>query len=301
MRSAGSVRSRLINRRVVIPSRPAAGFAALLILISALGEFPPAAGSGPGAAAGRELVGLPGGRYVPLFRLPEEPKEQSVAGFRLETAPVTNGEFLEFVRQNPRWRRSRIPRLFADEGYLRHWGGDLDLGPDRVRAAARPVVNVSWFAARAYAAWSGRRLPTTSEWEYAAGMGFSRENGALDPEFQSAIRRWYGSPTPSELPQVRAGRPNLFGIHDLHGLIWEWTSDFNSALVTGDARGDTGIERQLFCGAGSSGAADRSNFPAFLRTGFRSSLKAAYTLHNLGFRCAVDAPVDAVRNSGPVP
>ncbi|MBL9175912.1 MAG: formylglycine-generating enzyme family protein [Verrucomicrobiales bacterium] len=275
----------------------------LLLLISALGETSSSvvAGAGVGDAPGRELADLPGGRYVPLFRLPEEPKEQPVAGFGLETAPVTNGEFLEFVRQNPRWRRSRVPRLFADEGYLRHWGGDLDLGPDPVRAAARPVVHVSWFAARAFAVWSGRRLPSTSEWEYAAGLGFTREDGALDPEFQSAIRRWYGTPTPSELPPVRAGRPNFFGVHDLHGLIWEWTSDFNSALVTGDARGDTGIERQLFCGAGSSGAADRSNFPAFLRTGFRSSLKAAYTLHNLGFRCALDVPNPAARKSEPKP
>jgi formylglycine-generating enzyme required for sulfatase activity len=282
--------------------RPIAGFAAfLLLLISALGEAPSSAGSGAGAATGRELVGLPGGWYVPLFRLPEEPKEQAVAGFQLEAVPVTNGEFLEFVRQNPRWRRSRVPRLFADEGYLRHWGGDLDLGPDPVHAAARPVVHVSWFAAKAYAVWSGRRLPTTSEWEYAAGLGFSRAEGALDPEFQRAILRWYGTPTPAELPPVRVGRPNLFGVHDLHGLVWEWTSDFNSALVTGDARGDTGIERQLFCGAGSSGAADRSNFPAFLRTGFRSSLKAAYTLHNLGFRCAVDAPAAPAGTPDPMP
>jgi sulfatase modifying factor 1 len=77
-------------------------------------------------------------------------------------------------------------------------------------------------------------------------------------------------------------------VRDLHGLIWEWTSDFNSAIVTGDARGDTGIERQLFCGSGSLGAGDRNAFPAFMRFGFRSSLKASYTVHNLGFRCARD-------------
>ena len=71
-------------------------------------------------------------------------------------------------------------------------------------------------------------------------------------------------------------------------MIWEWTSDFNSAIVTGDARSDTGLERQLFCGAGSLGAKDPSNYPAFMRFGFRSSLKAGYAIHNLGFRCASD-------------
>jgi formylglycine-generating enzyme required for sulfatase activity len=74
----------------------------------------------------------------------------------------------------------------------------------------------------------------------------------------------------------------------LHGLVWEWVADFNTAMVTGDARGDTGLDRQLFCGSGSQGARDVQNYPAFMRYAFRSSLKASYCVHNLGFRCAKD-------------
>ena len=59
-------------------------------------------------------------------------------------------------------------------------------------------------------------------------------------------------------------------------------------MVTGDSRGDTGLDRQLFCGSGAQGAKDRSDFPAFMRFAYRSSLKAGYTVHNLGFRCAQD-------------
>ena len=88
------------------------------------------------------------------------------------------------------------------------------------------------------------------------------------------------------LPRVGNGRPNFLGVHDLHGLVWEWTSDFNSAMITGDAREDSGLDRQLFCGAGSLNASDRANFAAFMRFGFRSSLRASYAIHNLGFRCA---------------
>lgn len=236
-----------------------------------------------------EIAVIPAGVHRPLFRTPEEPKEVAVAAFGLETAPVTCAQFLEFVRQNPRWRRSQVKRIFADEGYLRDWAGDLDPGPDPA-ASARPVTHVSWFAAKAYAAWKGRRLPTTAEWELAAGIGITQADGERDREFQLAVRRWYSTPSSATPGPVRAGRPNLNGVHDLHGLVWEWTSDFNSALVSGDARGDTGIERTLFCGAGSAGASDRGNYPAFMRSGMRSSLKASYALPNLGFRCAVDLP-----------
>ena len=108
----------------------------------------------------------------------------------------------------------------------------------------------------------------------------------MDREFQKSIARWYGTPSPDVLPAAGSGHANIHGIRDLHGLVWEWTSDFNSAIVTGDARGDTGLERNLFCGAGSLGTKDTGNFPAFMRFGLRSSLKASYTVHNLGFRCA---------------
>ena len=246
------------------------------------------AGSATNPPAGMVLV--PAGIYRPLFRSPDDLKEVPVAGFALDAAPVTNAEFLEFVRANPKWRRSQVKRLFADPAYLAQWAGDTELGPNTEPLAEQPVANVSWFATKAYAAWRGKRLPSTAEWELAASAGFNRPDGAADPEYRRAIARWYGSPTPVVLPAAQSGPTNVFGLRNLHGLVWEWTSDFNSALITGDARGDTGIERSLFCGAGSQGASDRSNYPAFMRFGLRSSLKAAYTLHNLGFRCAQDGP-----------
>ena len=78
----------------------------------------------------------------------------------------------------------------------------------------------------------------------------------------------------------------LSGVRDLVTLVWEWVDDFNTALVTGESRADTGLERTLFCGAGAAGARDLENYPAFMRAGMRSSLRASYVVPNLGFRCA---------------
>ena len=231
------------------------------------------------------MVLVPAGCYVPLFRSEKEPKDIAVKSFLLDVFPVTNSDFLEFVRANPKWQRSQVKRLFADEEYLKLWAGDLELGAHLATNA--PVAHISWFAAKAYCTWKGKRLPTAAEWEYAAAASPTRADGENDPEFTREVRTWYATRAPDRLPPVGRGRANLFGVHDLHGLAWEWVADFNTAMVTGDARGDTGLDRELFCGSGSEGAKDRSNFPAFMRYGFRSSLKASYTVHNLGFRCAM--------------
>ncbi len=233
-----------------------------------------------------KMVSVPAGVYVPLFRAEKDPTNVLVQAFSLDVYPVSNGQFLEFVRANPKWRRSQVKRLFADDQYLKLWAGDLALGTNN--GTNVPATHVSWFAAKAYCSWKGKRLPTTAEWEYAATASPTRIDGNNDPAFTRQIQRWYSVPSPQVLPVAGLGRANYIGAHDLHGLIWEWVADFNTAMVTGDARGDTGLDRQLFCGGGSEGAKDRDNFPAFMRYGFRSSLQASYTVHNLGFRCAKD-------------
>jgi len=72
----------------------------------------------------------------------------------------------------------------------------------------------------------------------------------------------------------------------MHGLIWEWTENFNNSLVTGESRSDSTLNQQMFCGSAAIGAVDPSDYAAFMRYGFRSSLEAKYTVSSLGFRCA---------------
>ena len=64
-----------------------------------------------------EMATVPDGKYVPLFRGEKDAKEIAVSAFQLDERPVTNGESLVFVRENPKWQRSQVKRLFADERY----------------------------------------------------------------------------------------------------------------------------------------------------------------------------------------
>lgn len=235
-------------------------------------------------------VRIPAGIHRPLYPGKNEPAEQAVAAFDLDRTPVTNAQFLAFVTARPEWRRSNVPALFADAAYLGRWEGDLQFAAHLANA---PVTQVSWFAARAYAEWCGRRLPTLAEWEYAAAASETATFGRDDPSYNQRILDWYARKTPTVFPDVGVSPANVYGVHDLHGLVWEWVDDFNTALVTGESRGDAGLDRNLFCGSGSIGVADPSDYAAFMRFAFRSSLAARYSVVNLGFRCAFDVnPTD---------
>lgn len=232
-----------------------------------------------------EMATVQGGTFRPLYRTATGEAEVEVADFRLAVRPVTNADYLAFARATPDWRRSAVRPLFAEDGYLVHWAGDLDLGDAPPQA---PVVNVSWFAARAYAAWVGARLPTTDEWELAASASATRADGRDDPAWRATILERYSRPTPSPLPDVGLGEPNVWGVRDLHGLVWEWTDDVASALVTADSRQSRDADSRRFCAAGAVGASDVEDYAAFLRYGFRGGLEARYAVPNLGFRIAAD-------------
>jgi formylglycine-generating enzyme required for sulfatase activity len=233
------------------------------------------------------MVRVPAGAVVPFLKdaapagggAGPTPAAVAVAAFALAATPVTNADFAAFVAAHPAWRRSRVPRLFADASYLATWASDLDPGPQNPPAA--PVTRVSWFAAKAYCAARGARLPTTLEWERAAADGDAAARRAT----AERILAWYSTPSPAVLRDVGGTPANALGIFDLHGLIWEWTLDFNSAMAPADARGG---DSQLFCGSGGVGAADPSDAATFLRWAFRSSLRASFTVSTLGFRCARD-------------
>ncbi len=236
----------------------------------------------------QNMMYVEGGDFMPFYH--SSPDSAHVNDFYIDKYPVTNAQFLVFLKENSKWRRSQIKPIFADKGYLRHWGGDLDLGNKAEQIKNSPVTNISWFAARAYAKWKGKRLPTLDEWEYVASASQHKPLASRDENFVKQILNWYGKPNPQTLPAVGQNDSNYYGIYDMHGLIWEWVQDFNTVFISGESRGDQGKLNQFFCAAGSSAATDedKSNYAAFLRYSFRGSLEANYSVGNLGFRTAKD-------------
>lgn len=83
-----------------------------------------------------------------------------------------------------------------------------------------------------------------------------------------------------------AHKPNFYGVSDMHGLVWEWTSDFNSVFINGDNRQDGDKSSGMVCGAGATGSNSREDYAAFMRYAMRSSLQAQFAQPNVGFRCA---------------
>jgi formylglycine-generating enzyme required for sulfatase activity len=226
-----------------------------------------------------EAVRIEGGSYLPLYGS-KEGNKVDVKPFFIDAAPVTHRKFLEFVREKPEWRRGSVKKIFAEESYLQDWKSDLEV-PEGLGDS--PVTHVSWFAAKAYCKFRGMRLPLLDEWEMVAMASTDARDARDDPEFIKFILAGYEAPK-TYRKKIKQSRPNIYGVHDLHGLVWEWVSDFNSVIISGESRtsGDDG----LFCAAGSLGASDLVNYAAFIRYAFRASQKANFAIRNLGFRCA---------------
>ncbi len=225
------------------------------------------------------LIDIKAGSFkMPAF-LDKEPRK--VSAFKMDAHAVTNEQFLDFVKKNPQWQKSKAKKIFVDQEYLEYWPSDLVYGDSNMSQS--PVVRVSWFAARAYCENLGKRLPSVNEWEYVGLQPLKSRN-----DLKKVILEWYGEGAVWPLPPVMSKEKNTFGVSDLHGLIWEWVEDFNSSLVTGESRGDSALDKNMFCGAGGAKAADPGDYAAFMRIAFRSSLQARYTVKNLGFRCVKD-------------
>jgi len=243
-----------------------------LVVLSVLAFLPPS-----WLHAGNPLREVPAAYYRNPFRPPASKDSVLVGAFRLRERAVTVAEFLEFVKRNREWSKSGIKPLFAESFYLASWKDDTHPPGHRL---ADPVTEVSWYAAKSYCSSLGERLPTTDEWERVATQAPPGRDSAA---FTERILEWYSHPAGKGRVPAK-GSQDAYGIHDLHGRIWEWTSDYNTQSLSQGSLSDK--DGTFFCGAAGQATALGAGYATFMRFSFRSSLKPAFAVGSLGFRCA---------------
>ena len=238
-----------------------------------------------------------------------------VDAFYIDKYEVTNAQFKAFVDANPQWQKDNIPSKYHDGDYLLLWtGNSYPSGYGN-----HPVVDVSWYAAMAYAQWAGKRLPTEAEWEKAARGGL---DGKTYPWGNSApdgtqcnfadvtlanfivnrnitdraglvtddnVNDGHEAPAP-----VDSYPANGYGLHNMAGNVYEWCLDEYDAgfyrrsprrnPVAGGWVGDGFAKVQthnarVLRGGGWDGTA------RFLRVAFRDGSAPTFTYFAIGFRC----------------
>ncbi|MFO7614097.1 MAG: SUMF1/EgtB/PvdO family nonheme iron enzyme [Bacteroidales bacterium] len=167
-----------------------------------------------------EMVFIPGGifafkaentdQFIP-YPQSKEPVTMTLAPFFIDKYPVTNKQYQDFLKAT-----GYVP---ADPvNFLKHWeNGMIPAGLEN-----HPVVYVSLEDARAYTAWAGKRLPTETEWQYAA----QGENNLLWPwgNDYDSTRCNHSSGTTTPVDAFPKGK-SPFGVMDLTGNVWQLTGD----------------------------------------------------------------------------
>jgi|GEM_PF-2025837 len=108
-----------------------------------------------------------------------------------------------------------------------------------------PMINVSWYGAKAYADWVGGELPTEAQWEYACRAGTTTAYSFGDNQsllgnyaiYQVNSTTYTYGPNP-----VGTKLPNAWGLYDMHGNVWEWCSDWYHENYGSDNPGDDAID-----------------------------------------------------------
>jgi formylglycine-generating enzyme required for sulfatase activity/proteasome lid subunit RPN8/RPN11 len=166
-----------------------------------------------------------------------------------------------------------------------------------------PAVNVSWFDAAVAALWFGCRLPTEAEWEFACGAG-SAEQWCC-PAQDLGEFAWY-SENAGKIPHpVGTRKPNSWGLHDLHGNVWEWCQDdylpdfYGVSPVVDPVATPTSagtrlapVPHKVSRGGGFLALTE------MCRTRYRLHDPAGYRATDLGFRLARSDPADPAEPGG---
>ena len=181
-----------------------------------------------------KMIKVEGGRFMmgsnELDR--EQPiHEVSVPDFYLGKYPITNEQFLPFL--NAIGNQEEGGRKWVNiEGVRCGIFQNFDSYECKIGKEKHPMIYVSWYGARAYCKWLSKengkdyRLPTESEWEYAARGGKLSKSYPFSGGHKLKEVGWYDLKSHGELKTIGQKKPNELGLYDMSGDAWEWCVDY---------------------------------------------------------------------------
>jgi formylglycine-generating enzyme required for sulfatase activity len=237
----------------------------------------------------------------------------SVAAFALGRYDVTRAEYAAFVRDT----KYSMPDTCGRDSFS--WKQQAGLNwrsPGFHQTDRDPVVCVSWHDAQAYVAWLNRtmrrngsmmcngpyRLPTESEWEYAARAGSMTKFWWGEDADRATGFAWYNPTTalawpksnfPGSTHPVGLKQPNRFGLYDMVGNVWQWTEDCYAGSYAGAPNDGRAVEKRN-CSLRSDRGGSWLYPVVLLRPAARERNPAGYRDAIMGFRVACSLR-DAVR------
>ena len=253
-------------------------------------------------------------------------REVTLDEFYIDIYPVTNAKFAEFVNATgyqteserlgwsfvfqghiPEERSQLIEARVPGAGWWCKVNGAAWLRPEGPDSNIQdrpnhPVVHVSWNDAQEYCHWTGKRLPTEAEWEYAARGGFEQRiypwGDDLTPDGVHLCNIWQGDFPLSDLAEdgfsapapVDAFPPNGYGLYTVTGNTWEWCGDWfhPSYHLTATRTNPVGpLEGAAKVIRGGSYLCHRSYCNRY-RVAARTSNTPDSATTNMGFRCVRD-------------
>lgn len=271
-------------------------------------DFPALTAFGPPAAT--QMMPIPGGS----FRMGSNSRhgydnercehEVNLLPFSLDRLPVTAAQWVQFMNQDgylreelwssEGWEWRTAQSVSMPEYWVRSGDGYAQFCATGLRAIRpnEPANSLSWFEADAYARWIGKRLPTEVEWEFAA---------AWDPDSAKVRKFPWGDSAPSpdlacfglnewhaQSPGSRNRGASAFGVLDMAGSVWEWTSTpflpypgFEPYPYDGYSKEH--MDGHHFVCRGGSWATSAQ----ILRCSFRNWYVPGYRQGLLGLRCAL--------------